>query len=1446
MALPDISLAQFNKIAIGEYNAGFVDFKTDDNGNVQNELTKVNNFVHRTGKNTVVLSPERILEVKEAFIEALKKGGVEEWRINEVRAQLGIPAETTLTADKTKLRDILAARFKPLTRQEVRTLLDEHAEGGKGKTDESKAAVSNLDSEAAQKTALMSNSNKAKCKSVNDDALALAERDGETTKELTDALSLLSTTRELSDLLKVQRKRCKGENAINERDMATVALQTNFAGLLKAAFKMYTSNAQESETFKLFGMDAKLVKDEENGKLSAILGTGALQTRVALGANVKEFFSRLVGRAAADHETLGAPTVKGLLNTIYNHDLESGILASDRTSLTRQFACLILEHKMKDAVKEAINLCRGNYNTGTLVEIAEYALTDNENPIDTRDKLNEYHEKLVRDNAGLPEDMKRMLEQVANIPLGVPGDEKSVFMVSEPIVADPNVVKQAVPQPPRGPAPIFHRDIGGMKAIKDFVADLVFSDDTMVADVVVNRPGESLRKALSTDEKLIALAEILKNPKVLDFAVATPIADVVKEGFAKISAILSEAYLAQSGGETLAQALGKPNGLQLFADFFRSAEKLPGEKIAQFDAIIQTMANKGCENIQSFINTVFKVNTANVNVQGAITTDPYKNMTAEQIKAELDKKTLNDILDAASTSDAPGQIGFFRQVVSTYFTSLEKADKRSCFAAAMRYADTFEFGDRQGKELESAQNAAYNKFTGAILKGTSPLLQKMMQGLPKDIMGKFADALDDMKTNLAKIPRKIVQAHLMDMIRNSNGKIKSIELVKSLGAASVGEVFLCKFKYRKLTEKTELYTDPEYGFIKTRPVRDANNQIVMEEEEEEEELVVKIMRHDAEQRVDREGRIFTEAAKKIPGMDQTWQGQFAQYKTEFDLTTEAENIKTGVELYDIKGGKNTGLVAVAPQVSSMKLFELVPPKKNALVATNAVGQTVDTYFKEQLKNVRDAASPVFECDPVTNRIRWDNGPTDPKTNKTKKIPMFKQDIPGTALANLQNWLASDYDNLQCRSGLILQATKAWFYEAIVGSGKFHGDTHSGNLMVGRNDITFIDFGNLFKLNPNRPDGVNEQQELMRVIMGAAFRDKNFVLAGFDKLLSVKGKAALTANRDKAEAILDSVLSKEKGGFAFNIVYRLQAAVVELQKLGIELPSQINCFIQSLVRLSNTLAEINTVMNQYKALLEATMTCVRPPVEVDDLDLVGKIFNVSTSKDGQKMVPNPDGFSKSKEVPAYVLTLSSEPYGGSNKMRHKTFKPGGEYYNKVLDRITKAKDPLAEVEKFAATLNAHAVRKHSTIFDLTLKGTIDEPIKKFREDWLKAGTADLKTAAINAVVKSLVSGEAKILQHMLKFGTDLPEYINKLKEPPKTFASALTDILFDNYNALSGGLKPTEKATLGLDARKVATDELGLSFWDSLNPDNVLETIIEDAKNMSDSKDGKDYKVDIGV
>ena len=60
MATPNISLAQFIKIATGDYNAGQVDFRTKDDGST--ELIKVNNHVWKAHPRGETCVPERAAE----------------------------------------------------------------------------------------------------------------------------------------------------------------------------------------------------------------------------------------------------------------------------------------------------------------------------------------------------------------------------------------------------------------------------------------------------------------------------------------------------------------------------------------------------------------------------------------------------------------------------------------------------------------------------------------------------------------------------------------------------------------------------------------------------------------------------------------------------------------------------------------------------------------------------------------------------------------------------------------------------------------------------------------------------------------------------------------------------------------------------------------------------------------------------------------------------------------------------------------------------------------------------------------------------------------------------------------------------------------------------------------------------------------------------------------
>ncbi len=384
---------------------------------------------------------------------------------------------------------------------------------------------------------------------------------------------------------------------------------------------------------------------------------------------------------------------------------------------------------------------------------------------------------------------------------------------------------------------------------------------------------------------------------------------------------------------------------------------------------------------------------------------------------------------------------------------------------------------------------------------------------------------------------------------------------------------------------------------------------------------------------------------------------------------------------------------------------------------------------------------------------------------------------------------------------------------------------------------FVDFGNLYTLESKRSDGVNEKAELMRVIIGAAFRDKSIFLTGLEKLLSPSGRQALAANRAKAEAILDSVLDKSKGSFSFNIVYRLQAAVVELQKLGLELPPQINCFIQSMVRLSNTVTEMNTIMNQCKAMVEATKTLTMPARERDELDYVGQVFDVYATEDGKKMVPAAPGAKKM--VPMYMKELISERMGGPMKFGCKLFAPGGEYTLKVESRLLGAQDPVAEAQKIVDTLAGHGDREHNIQAEGILR-PLEEGFAKFKEDIKAADTDEKRAAAIKEFSVIFAAKELDMLNAM-QMGFMVAGEGNL--EAPASFASAITKILVNNYDALGATLSGGEALTLGKDASNIAYNELGVGYWASFSPESVKKAIVDDSGKMGGDND---YRVDIGV
>ena len=111
----NISLDQFQKMATGDYNAGEVALKSES------KLTKINNHVHRLSANTKSISHEEVLAIKNAFMKALSANGVGMAEINKIRKELG------LAPDETAPKALAGRSLKPLSRQQIRDIIDRNA-----------------------------------------------------------------------------------------------------------------------------------------------------------------------------------------------------------------------------------------------------------------------------------------------------------------------------------------------------------------------------------------------------------------------------------------------------------------------------------------------------------------------------------------------------------------------------------------------------------------------------------------------------------------------------------------------------------------------------------------------------------------------------------------------------------------------------------------------------------------------------------------------------------------------------------------------------------------------------------------------------------------------------------------------------------------------------------------------------------------------------------------------------------------------------------------------------------------------------------------------------------------------------------------------------------------------------------------------------------------------
>lgn len=801
--------------------------------------------------------------------------------------------------------------------------------------------------------------------------------------------------------------------------------------------------------------------------------------------------------------------------------------------------------------------------------------------------------------------------------------------------------------------------------IKTLFADILFTRESWMQDLQQKTPGERLREALYKNIDTIRM--IMDDPAIISNTFAKlkmpgmeNAAEQIQESLEEFTANIKELrklsdWLADTALELILKGedLNELPSLstwdkikfkaqivlvnaKLKADFEeKKAEyeerKANGEEIEEeppkyetFEEIVTKKQKDAFEDMDKQLDD--KVGEIVDVIQNSVTSavkNVFDDKEGEQVS--LPGKSLEDILKD-NVKGQEGQGKFFKLILTQYFSNATMRSKRSMLASAFRDVKpsqlkepvTDEEKEQFNKFKEQKEKEQQGSFLGGFLKGAGPLLHKILQGLPMESLPlELKTAVEDMKSNLAPIADEIVKARMDSMIERSYGSIARIDVVRSLGAASVGQAFLCKIYGPALDEKGK-------------------------------DVVIKLLRPNVQNQIAEESRFMLEKAKEVDttgGMLRTYIGQLESIEREMDLRNEAENVKHG-ELYN--NGSNT--------VESMKLVNLVEPEANSLMLEKASGTTVDKYLKD-IKTTREDILKQLKED----KIQKGDYETFEKLCLLRK-QLFK------------------------RQKYIVELSKKWVTEGIYDSGFYHGDLHAGNIMIDDEKATVIDFGNATQVTKA------QQECIMHMVCAAesksvvGFRDnfrKLLIMAAEEKKQKdeeVNGqqneKYIKPQYRDLGDKLSNnsvSILEDEQTRRQFedmlDIVFhkegdtgsKIAVALMEAQKMGLELPASVYNFSQCQIRLRNTIQDMNKEME----LLDKGMKEFLQSNEQDDIG-IGRLQTEIVENIDKRSEYEED--KKNKKEPVKIDVLIKDFLSEDGDFNQKEFLENLRVYDNKLGTV----------------------------------------------------------------------------------------------------------------------------------------------------------------------------------
>ncbi len=742
--------------------------------------------------------------------------------------------------------------------------------------------------------------------------------------------------------------------------------------------------------------------------------------------------------------------------------------------------------------------------------------------------------------------------------------------------------------------------------VKDFIADLIFSSETwnidqavkdedittgilekhfqtimlilkkptLVKDVLKNLPAEG---ELNNKELEDTIDGFLSSPEILALRTLNFSNNTKKKGamygvksfFSGIAGLLVGDY------ENFLNASDEAkDDYELMEDKIKEAIKNPAfrARFKELQRTVQSQVDDAMEGLQSNINVaVNEVFDAEDEIDNEVIGNPnQKGISDDERTSRIERghERLGKIVTNAFKGGS-GQGLFNKNVLSTYFARVSNLDKRAMIASALRNANK---KTKLPKNLTAVQQKKFNetqqgRFLGGLIKGAGPLLQKMMQGMPSAGMPvSLKEALKDVKSKLAPIPKEFVEAQLHGIINASNGKIKFIRVNRALGAASVAQTFLCTIYGPDFKGGKEVAIKILRPEVKNR--MDIEKEIMLDAAK-----LTDRMQKEAEAR--RRGkRLKPEELNKKGGMEATYEGQLKRIEEEMDLRIEAKNAQRGM-VYD------RGFTSV----KSVKVDNTVEPTTNTLVLEKASGDTIDTYLEGVDKEVNEIVAPLINDSD-------DNGWA---SVTFKNFSDYK---------NAQKVLPQILKGLQARHEHMEKLVDTWVREGVFGEGFYHGDMHAGNIMIDENGVTVIDFGNVTQLDDVQRDLV------LKMMIAASCGDMPIFLESFGELLTGDSKKEFNKKKSKLKEIFKEILGY---GDARSSGLRIVAALMKAQAIGVELPAAIYNFSQSQIRLQNAMDDINARIKRIQKALRFMDKNIDMSAEAEISDYYGLNMEFGNSK-----------------------------------------------------------------------------------------------------------------------------------------------------------------------------------------------------------------------------------------